>query len=999
MKLHNLLFVFALLTNNFLIEVQAREIPLPTADSINAIELIDSNIFDDTLVLVPVSFCDTDPFGTIGVIDPLAVSYQWFIENPPLSGIWDPIPGETNATYDAPFSAITEYYRVEITYAAGPPIPFPYEVTFHPVPIVETPADDLSSCNLNLFNLTANGDLIIGTQPNFTEFEVRYFGDPVDANNGSGPSEISTPNAYAIPIAEIPTKIIYARIHNIFNNDCYELDDFIIDYRTVDIGFITDYPVCDNIPLGLEPVDLTVKDTEALNGQVFADYTVSYHGSQVDADANANPHGTPYNATAPTEIIYVRVENNANTDCYLTTTFNVVITTIPIPAPPTPLEECDIEEFLGAPINNGITIFDLTTKDLEIIGINTDVSVRYFEDPLDASNGANEINPATAFENTTSPGSQTIFARLESDFNSDCFNIVPLQLIVNPIPDGLGLYPVDPYFYEQCDESEVPGVGIEIFDLTQHEIDILTGGQTWDFTYHTTLEGAEDPVLDPDPIIFPAIYENTDLNEIIYIRVSIDITDPDSCFVILEIPLTLHLLPVTTIRNFEDPLIECEVDTDGVATFNFTENILAILTAQDVPADNLVTLYTRQLFADLAINEIDPVDSFESFGRTIYVRIDNIITGCYTTELSFEIEVREGATANRPLEAYTVCDEDPFDGFEEFDLTDPILIAEILGDQVGGPYMTEFYLSPSDAIDELDPISPFYTNVINPQLVYVRVTNTETECYDITSVILKVEHPPIVILEDSYRLCVDENGVPIAEEDGEQSPPVIDTGFDPFNYSFVWELNGAILGAETGPSLTVVQEGDYTVTVTEISTTCSASASTTVTLSSPPLIYDAVVTSDAFADIHTIIATVAEGIGEYEFQLDDGPFQDDGNFIDIKPGTHIVTIRDKFGCGSVTIELGVIDYPRFITPNEDGFHDTWNILGISIGDPSAKIYIFDRFGKLLTQISPTEGGWDGNYNGNPLPSSDYWFRIVYTERDQAGTDVQKEFRGHFSLKR
>jgi len=67
---------------------------------------------------------------------------------------------------------------------------------------------------------------------------------------------------------------------------------------------------------------------------------------------------------------------------------------------------------------------------------------------------------------------------------------------------------------------------------------------------------------------------------------------------------------------------------------------------------------------------------------------------------------------------------------------------------------------------------------------------------------------------------------------------------------------------------------------------------------------------------------------------------------------------------------------------------------IANGDPTAKIYIFDRFGKLLKQISPLGPGWDGTFNGNPLPSSDYWFRVEYKEND-----TQKEFRGHFTLKR
>ena len=51
-------------------------------------------------------------------------------------------------------------------------------------------------------------------------------------------------------------------------------------------------------------------------------------------------------------------------------------------------------------------------------------------------------------------------------------------------------------------------------------------------------------------------------------------------------------------------------------------------------------------------------------------------------------------------------------------------------------------------------------------------------------------------------------------------------------------------------------------------------------------------------------------------------------------------------------------------------------------------------GNCLKQISPLTPGWDGTYNGNALPSSDYWFRVEYTEQG-----IQKEIRGHFTLKR
>ncbi|HEX8561649.1 MAG TPA: T9SS type B sorting domain-containing protein, partial [Flavobacterium sp.] len=62
-----------------------------------------------------------------------------------------------------------------------------------------------------------------------------------------------------------------------------------------------------------------------------------------------------------------------------------------------------------------------------------------------------------------------------------------------------------------------------------------------------------------------------------------------------------------------------------------------------------------------------------------------------------------------------------------------------------------------------------------------------------------------------------------------------------------------------------------------------------------------------------------------------------------------------------------------------------------------KIYIFDRYGKLLKQISPATGpagGWDGTFTGQLMPSTDYWFTVYYNEN---GTN--KEFKAHFSLKR
>jgi gliding motility-associated-like protein len=43
----------------------------------------------------------------------------------------------------------------------------------------------------------------------------------------------------------------------------------------------------------------------------------------------------------------------------------------------------------------------------------------------------------------------------------------------------------------------------------------------------------------------------------------------------------------------------------------------------------------------------------------------------------------------------------------------------------------------------------------------------------------------------------------------------------------------------------------------------------------------------------------------------------------------------------------------------------------------SKLYVFDRYGKLLKQLYPN-GPWDGTYNGQPMPADDYF--IYHTKR-------------------
>jgi len=143
------------------------------------------------------------------------------------------------------------------------------------------------------------------------------------------------------------------------------------------------------------------------------------------------------------------------------------------------------------------------------------------------------------------------------------------------------------------------------------------------------------------------------------------------------------------------------------------------------------------------------------------------------------------------------------------------------------------------------------------------------------------------------------------------------------------------------------------------------------------------------------IVSVTDPVGpDYLYQLDDGALQASPVFERVSLGMHSIAVKDVNGCSEFSDNnVLVIDYPRFFTPNNDGFNDFWNVFTLT-SKLGSKIQIFDRYGKLLKEISPNSSGLNGTYNGQPLPATDYWFVVDYPEGG-----VIKKFRSHFSLKR
>jgi len=841
--------------------------------------------------------------------------------------------------------------------------PLPSPVTVEPLEACDVDADGFTSFDLE----SVSEDIINGELDIF----ITYYETLTDAENALNP--LASPYDNIVPNQQT----LFVRAENSITG-CFSIVDLeLISLPSPQLPIvIDDIIICDDDLNGFFQFDLTQNTALILGDQVASEFNLSYHISQEDADTGDNPIVNPetYSNLSNPQTIYVRLESIENL-CVSTGEFDLIVSLPPDAIQPLPLEICDDI------IADETTIFDLTVKDEEITGGNPWI-VEYFETEEDAMANTNVIADPEAYTNTVvgtnALNPQTLFVRV-TDPSTTCYSFVTLTIRVLPNPTPS----IDPANIELCD-YDASGDELEIFDITINEAYIINGEEGVSVTYYETQEDAE---LGENAIVDPAVYTNITLGQqTIYVRVTNDIT---ACYTIVTFDLVVNPLPDVSAA---DQYIACEIDTDGFFDFDLDTVSASILGTQD-PLNFTVTYHETQEDADNGENVLVSPYTNLTNPQQLFVNITNNTTGCFIAVPSITIEVQEAAQANSDLDRieYIICDNlADNDGFGTFNLSSQN--EEILDGQDPANFTVTYYDNQIDAELGTNPLANSYENTSNPQVIYARVDNDTTadaQCYATTNLTLIVNLLPEFFLEDVYLGCVNVNGSELLD------PVVMDIGLDPALYSFEWfDPTGTLVS--TSVTYTPLVGGTFTAIATNLATGCQNTVTTLVDPSSPPEV-SAVVTTEFFADIHVIEAS-ATGEGIYEFSLDDGPWQTSGTFEDVTPGFHTVVARDVNGCGTGTTQVLVIDYPHFFTPNGDGYNDTWRVEGIETR-PLAKIYIYDRYGKLLKQLSPLGPGWDGTFNGENLPASDYWFTIRLDVIYGDDESLIKEFTGHFSLKR
>ncbi len=432
-------------------------------------------------------------------------------------------------------------------------------------------------------------------------------------------------------------------------------------------------------------------------------------------------------------------------------------------------------------------------------------------------------------------------------------------------------------------------------------------------------------------------------------------------------------------------LTNCDEDgnPNGFTDFNLEEAIPFI--TQD---DNSLNV-SFHLSLNEADNNISPLSSaFNNMtSNVVFARISNDF-GCYKVS-TITLAVSTTSFPTGYIYSLVECDNDGVaDGIATFDLSNAS--SEFLVQFPSAQNLSvHYYKNQEDAALKQNEIIPdnYLNETAFSQLIYVRVESSDNgSCYGIgPHLALTVNPAPQFDVKSTYIKC-------------KGSPPItIQTYNAQGSYSYQWEdENGNIISNQSIASIN--NPGIYTVVAYSNQNCSSAPRTVTVIESEPAQItldnIDVIENSDN--NSISIIDQNLLGNGDYEFALDsrNGPFQDESTFSGINAGIHILYIQDKNNCGTTTIEIPVLGFPKYFTPNNDGYNDAWKVKGlITTLYESSIIYIYDRFGKILSVLNNMEQGWNGTFNGTNLPSNDYWFSAEL--KDKEGNIIQK--KGHFSL--
>jgi gliding motility-associated-like protein len=883
--------------------------------------------------------------------------------------VWDfgdPASGASNTSIDISpthvFSA-PGTYEVSVTATIGTGSATETTlVTIYEQPFVVQPSD-IILCDYeggNIFYLDSYSSSVLGTlDPSI--FGVNYYEGMDDYVNGI---KIPMPNAY-VGSSNFFTQEIVAEVYNKQNPTCAYVTSFNVGIDRIPKlrpkGELANLTLCDDTVSGSDTDGTSIFDLTKHEGNLLAEpmANVAYF-YYLDADLQQHI-ATPdaYRNIQNPQVIYVEGVNTDTGYCRDVSSFIIEVVELPIINSPVTLKQCDDDL-------DGFSAFNLNEVIPKITSNHAYQTFTFFTSQGDAQNNNNPItNPTTYINQTVS--SDIVWARIENI--SGCFRISEVELVVTTtqIPSTFARD-----FYV-CDDN---GDGISSFDFSSVNDEITAmfpSGQQLLVAYY---RNETDALAEVNAITDITSYRNIGYpnSQQIYIRVDSELNN--DC-----LGLGAHINLFVEQRPMAHPVSiqrQCDEGHDGLFPFDVSHIETQVLNGQSL-ADVTVSYF------DGNNNPLpNPLPNpFFTSSQTITIRVSNnrVADGsCYgETTLEFIVDAQPIAYSVPDL---TACDDGPddTDGIHAFDTS---LIEYTLLNGQTGMYVRYFA---EDGRELPSPLpNPFNTS---SQTITAYVVNPLNNiCYASTAFDFVVNPLPAFSIDTPQIVCSSNPSFPVVLD------PMETNTWETFDYEWVYE-DGTVLSKE--PTLTVSIPGTYSITLTKTDGTgCHRTREIFVNASELATITLEDITIEDNSDSNSITINTAHlGLGDYEFALGDefSMFQDSPYFNNVKSGIHTLYVRDKKGCGTTSIEISVIGYPKFFTPNGDGINDYWHINGTNnVFQSNSNILIFDRYGKLLKQLTATSLGWDGTFNGQMMPTDDYWFSVLL--------ENGREFKGHFTLKR
>lgn len=649
--------------------------------------------------------------------------------------------------------------NTEITLLVNPILLFDNVV----LPYCDDDDDGITSIDLHSLDDTiTNGN---------TNFTVTYFDNQTDAENNNTTNQL--PPFYS---NTNPIETLYARIESI-NSGCSTVNPFQIEILLAPSTTTpSDIIICDTTdgnPDGFSIINLNDKIPEIVASTTGLQ--IDFYTSLDDANNNINaiPASNRNTYNTDTQTIFIRIEDIVSgTGCFAIESFEAIINTLPIIPSGIEFKVCEDD-------GDSFADFLLVENDQAILNGQTGKEVYYFENQIDATNGnlVNAIDKNTVYQNTSSP--QTIYVRVENITDSSCSatSSITIQVAPDPIYDPI----ID---YLVCDDDS--NDGRNEFDLAAKAEEIKqTSPDVLNISFHINPTDANS---NSNPL--PSNYTNVTNPQSLYVRIE---SDDSLCFVVEE--LGINIIATPDITEVATPLIECDADYDGFTTFDLTTADFEIL---DRVQSNLSINYFENL-SDINpndgrdnSNEITNPAAFYSNTQTVYIKVVNMLTACYSVN-TLQLIVNLPPPINT-IGTIEICDNDS----DTFDLS---TVNSILVNDTSLVNIS-YHISQSDADNNVLPLNSTFNYTTNNQVVHTRVSYIDTGCYVISSFNLLVNPNPVPNTPMDLIDCDDDFDGFLEFDLSSQDSQILGL-LNPINYSVSYynDINNA--ENEVNPILTV----------------------------------------------------------------------------------------------------------------------------------------------------------------------------------------------------